>query len=174
MKRIHVWRSQFSWRMLLVRVLVNAMAMIATALLVPRIYFLDRSVGSLLLVAAVLGVLNAFVKPVIQFATLRFIFVTYGVVVALINGSILVLVGLILPRRFEVDGILWALVGGAVLGLFSSVLENLLGLTPPIVSDKYPEVRRDIGDRAAERRRRDLSERVAENDTSGTEPGAGA
>lgn len=174
MQRIHVWRSQFSWRMLLVRVLVNAMAMIATALLVPRIYFLDRSVGSLLLVAAVLGVLNAFVKPVIQFATLRFIFATYGVVVALINGSILVLLSWILPRRFEVDGILWALVGGAVLGLFSSVLENLLGLTPPIVSDKYPEIRRDIRDRAAESRRRELSEGVMETDTGGSEPEAGA
>jgi putative membrane protein len=130
--------------MLLVRVVVNAAALLFTAVVMPGIYFVDPSLLNLLFLSVVLGLLNAFVKPVIQFATLRFIFATYGVVVALINGIILLVLSVLLPQRFAVDGLLIALIGGAVLGLVSAVLESLLGLTPPIVSEKYPDLRRRI------------------------------
>ncbi len=147
MQRIETWRRQFNWRMLLVRIVVNALALLITAALVPSIYFVERNLRSWLLLAIGLGILNALIKPIIQFLTLRFIFATYGVVVALINAILLFLLALLLPNRFEVDGIFWALVGGAVLGIVSAVFENLLGLTPPIVSEKYPELRRRIQER---------------------------
>lgn len=147
MQRIALWRKQFNWRMLLMRIVVNALALLITAGLLPNIEFLERDVRTWLLLALALGVLNALVKPIIQFLTLRFIFATYGVIVALINGILLFLLSLLLPNRFAVDGILWALLGGAVLGIVSAVLENLLGLTPPIVSEKHPEIRRRIQER---------------------------
>jgi putative membrane protein len=133
--------------MLLMRTVVNALALLVTVLLVPKIYFLDNTLTTWLLVAVLLGLLNAFIKPVIQFAMLRFIFATYGVVVALINAVVLLLLALLLPNRFAVDSLFWALVGGGVIGLLSTLLENLLGLTPPIVSEKYPEVREMIRER---------------------------
>lgn len=147
MERIAMWRRQFNWRMLLMRIVVNAVALLVTAGLVPKIYFVDRTVVTWLLVAVGLGVLNALIKPVVQFLTLRFIFATYGLVLALINAIMLFLLSVLLPARFAVDGVLWALVGGAVLGIISAVLENLFGLTPPIVSEKYPELRQKIKDR---------------------------
>lgn len=147
MQRIATWRKQFSWRMLLMRTVINALALLVTAALVPNIYFVDRTLVSWLLVAIGLGVLNAVIKPIIQFATLRFIFATYGVILALINGIILWLLSVLMSARFTVDGILWALVGGAVIGIVSALLENLFGLTPPIVSEKYPELRQRIKDR---------------------------
>lgn len=147
MQQIATWRRQFNWRMLLVRIVVNALALLITAGLVPGIYFVERNFRSWLLLAIGLGILNALIKPIIQFLTLRFIFATYGVVVALINAILLILLALLLPNRFEVNGFLWALVGGAVLGIVSAVFENLLGLTPPIVSEKYPELRRRIQER---------------------------
>ena len=148
MQRIATWRRQFNWRMLLMRILINALALLITAGLVPRIYFIDRTVGTWLLLAIFLGVLNAFVKPIIQFLTLRFIFATYGLVVVLINGVLLLLLELLFPTRFAVNGIfIWPLVGGAVIGVISAFLESLLGLSPPIVSEKYPEVRQRIKDR---------------------------
>lgn len=122
--------------MLLVRIVVNALALLITAGLVPNIYFVERNVLSWLLLVLVLGLLNALIKPIIQFLTLRFIFATYGVVVALINAIMLYLLALILPSYFEVNGIFWALLGGAVLGIVSALFESLLGMTPPIVSDK--------------------------------------
>lgn len=148
MQRIATWRRQFNWRMLLMRIVINALALLITAALVPNIYFIDRTVRTWLLLAIFLGILNAFVKPIIQFLTLRFIFATYGLVVVLINGILLLLLELLFPTRFYVEGIvIWPLVGGAVIGIVSAFLESLLGLSPPIVSEKYPEVRQRIKDR---------------------------
>ena len=148
MQRIATWRRQFNWRMLLMRIVINALALLITAGLVPNIYFIDRNFRTWLLLAVALGVLNALVKPIIQFLTLRFIFATYGLVVVLINGILLLLLEFLFPTRFSVEGVfLWPLVGGAVIGIVSAFLESLLGLSPPIVSEKYPEVRQRIKDR---------------------------
>ncbi len=148
MHHLAMWRRQFNWRMLLMRMVVNALALLITVALVPNIYFIDRTVGLWIFLAVVLGILNALVKPIIQFLTLRFIFATYGLVLALINGVLLLLLELMFPTRFAVNGLIfWPLVGGLVIGITSAVLENLLGLTPPIVSEKYPEIRQRIKDR---------------------------
>ncbi len=148
MQRIAMWRRQFNWRMLLMRIVVNALALLITAGLVPNMYFVDRNVSTWLLMALALGVLNALVKPIIQFLTLRFIFATYGLVLVLINGILLLLLEFLFPTRFYIEGVFfWPLVGGAVIGIISAFLESLLGLSPPIVSERYPEVRQRIKDR---------------------------
>lgn len=172
MQRVATWRRQFNWRMLLMRIVVNALALLITAGLVPKIYFVDRTLLNWLLLALFLGVLNALVKPIIQFLTLRFIFATYGVIVALINGVLLFLLSLLLPDRFVVEGFLWALVGGAVLGLTSAVFENLLGLTPPIVSEKYPEVRRRIQERKSGSIEAAITQATVDKALSSGEPAA--
>jgi hypothetical protein len=43
---------------------------------------------------------------------------------------------------------LWLLVGGLVLGLISSFLENLLGLTMPVVPDEPPDLRLHVEEQA--------------------------
>ena len=140
--------KQFNWRFLLVRILVNALALAITAAITPKIYFVDKSVWAWLLMACTLGVLNALLKPLLQFLTLQFIFVTYGLVIVLVNALILMLLSFLFPMLFAVDNLLWALVGGLVLGLISSFLESLLGLTMPIVPDEPPELRRQVEERA--------------------------
>ena len=97
--RIDRFIKQFNWRFLLVRFLVNAIAVAITAAVTPKIYFVDRSIVSWLLITVMLGVLNALLKPILQFLTLQFIFVTYGLVVAgqdvQTAGTSLVRIGLI-------------------------------------------------------------------------------
>jgi putative membrane protein len=134
----------FNWRILLLRILINAVALLLTAALVPDIYFVNRSLLSLLLLALGLGVLNAFLKPVLQVLTLRFIFASYGLIVILINALILYLHALFFSARFAVDHFLWAFVGGALIGAIGSLLESLLGVTAPIVGDRYPYVRTKV------------------------------
>jgi len=140
--------KQFNWRFLLVRIVVNAFALAFTAAVLPKIYFVDRSIWNWLLMAIMLGVFNALLKPVLQFLTLQFIFVTYGLVVVLVNALLLWLLSFLFPARFAVDSLLWLLAGGLVLGLFSSFLESLMGLTMPIVPDEPPELRRQVEERA--------------------------
>ena len=138
--RIARFIKQFNWRFLLVRIVVNAFALAITATFVPKIYFVDKSIWSWLLMALMLGVLNALLKPILQFLTLQFIFATYGLVIVLVNTLLLLLLSWLFPERFEVGSLLWALVGGLVLGLLSSFLESLLGLTMPIVPDEPPQL----------------------------------
>ena len=156
-RKIPFWRN-FNWRILLLRILINAAALFLTAALVPDIYFVDRSLASLLLLALGLGLLNAFVKPVLQVLTLRFIFASYGLIVILINTLILYLLAFFFPARFAVDHLIWAFVGGALIGAIGSLLESLLGVTAPIVGDRYPNVRTKI----KEEQGRGLEARIAQ------------
>ena len=89
--------KQFNWRFLLVRILVNAIALAVTAAIVPKIYFVDKSIWNWLFMALMLGVLNALLKPILQFLTLQLIFVTYGLVIVLINALILLLLSFLFP-----------------------------------------------------------------------------
>lgn len=146
--RINRFIKQFNWRFLLVRILVNALALAVTAAVTPRIYFVDKSFGNWLLMALMLGVLNALLKPLLQFLTLQFIFVTYGLVVVVVNALLLWLLSLIFPGRFAVENFWWLLVGGLVLGLLSSFLESLLGLTMPILPDEPAELRHQVQEQA--------------------------
>jgi putative membrane protein len=140
--------KQFNWRFLLVRIVVNALALVFTAAVLPKIYFIDKTFWNLLLMAFMLGLLNALLKPILQFLTLQFIFVTYGLVVVLVNALLLWLLSFIFPNRFEAGGLVWLLLGGLVLGLLSSFLESLLGLTMPIVPDEPPELRQQVKEQA--------------------------
>jgi putative membrane protein len=167
---------QFNWRFLLVRILVNAIAVAITAAVTPRIYFVDKSVWSWLLIAVMLGVLNALLKPLLQFLTLRFIFVTYGLVIVLVNTVILLVLSFLFPTRFAVENLWWALLGGLVLGLLSSFLESLLGLTMPIVPEEEAALRRRLEKEARSIDWRAVTRREAEpaEQSLAIEPSAGA
>ena len=92
--------------MALVRILINAIVLVVIALVVPFVRFVDPSLLSIVLLAVALGVLNALVKPVLQFVFLPLIFFSktrlamwmhdFGVVICLaLVSSMLVAVTLI-------------------------------------------------------------------------------
>ena len=139
---------QFNWRFLLVRIVVNALALALTAAIIPTISFVDKTLGNWLLMALTLGVLNALLKPILQFLTLQFIFVTYGLVIVVVNALLLWLLSFLFPNRFAVESLWWLLVGGLFLGLLSSFLESLFGLTMPIVPDALRELRQQLEEQA--------------------------
>lgn len=136
------WRNILKWRIVLVRIAVNGLALLITTVLVPGIAFLDRTVGAVLLMALILGLLNAIVKPIVQFLTAPLLFASYGLVVVVINALILMSLSWLFPSIIAVHGLLWVLVGGMVIGLTASLLENLLGATPPIISDQPAQTRK--------------------------------
>ena len=135
-KKQHWTLKQFNWRAMLVRILVNGLTLIITVLLTPSMGFVNPTIWAILLLAIVLGVLNAIVKPIIQFFTLSLIFVTYGLVIIFINTFMLYLLSWLLPNYFHVDNFFWALLGGAIMGIAAGFLESLFGLTLPIVDEE--------------------------------------
>jgi len=145
MKRIPFLR-RFHWKTLLLRVLINAIVLAITVLIIPFIRFVDPSFLSILFMAAILGVLNALVKPILQFVLLPLIFASYGLVIVLVNTLMLLLLATLFPGFFAVENLLWAFVGGALIGILGTFLENLLGLVPPIVPDEETGLRRRFTD----------------------------
>ena len=136
MSRIR-FTKQLNWRMVLVRTLVNALALLVVSLL-PDIEFVEPTVLRVLIVAVMLGLLNSFIKPVVQFLTLPYIFVTYGFALVIINAIMLLLLNLVVPNMFNVETIRWAIVGGALMGLITAFLESLFGLQLPILPEGDP------------------------------------
>jgi putative membrane protein len=82
--------------------------------------------GSILLGAAVLGLANAFVKPVLAILTLPVILLTLGLSYFAINVLMLALAEWIAPE-FTIDGF-WTYVGATiVVWLVNWILNSLLG-----------------------------------------------
>jgi putative membrane protein len=124
-----------NWKLILMRILIYGLAIAITAFLLPGIQIADNSIMTYLILGAVFGLLGAFVKPAIQFLTLPLLFVTYGLVIVMFDTVTLILLELLLPDLLAIRGTLWAIAGGAMLGFLGNLLENLLGLTPPIIDD---------------------------------------
>jgi len=71
-----------------------------------------KSTGSLIAAAVLLGLVNAFVKPVVVILTLPFTLITLGLFLLVINALMLMLVSAFLDG-FNVHGF-WAAVFGAI------------------------------------------------------------
>ncbi len=77
-----------------------------------------------LLAAVVLGLVNAFIKPLITLLTLPINFLTLGLFSLVINAVLILLVAAIVPG-FEVDNFLAALLFSVVLSIVSSIVNSL-------------------------------------------------
>ncbi|RPI98698.1 MAG: hypothetical protein EHM39_07700, partial [Chloroflexi bacterium] len=51
-----------------------------------------------------------------------------GLFFVLINGIMLLITEALAGDRFRIDGFWWAVLGGIVVGVIATVLENMLGL----------------------------------------------
>jgi putative membrane protein len=138
-RRIWARVQALNWRLYLVRILAAGLAAVLTVALLPGLGFSGWDWGQFLGIAVVFGVLNATIKPALQFLTLRFIFNTYGVVVILINAVLLALLGRIMEGTFEVYRPVALLAGGLVVGVLGMAFETLLGANPPVLDRDYKE-----------------------------------
>lgn len=115
-------------RNLLLRLIVNAAALAATAALLPGIGVRDNEMGTLLIIAAIFGLINALLKPLFIVLSCPLIILTLGLFVIVVNGLMLLITDALAGGRFTVDGLGWAILGGLVVGAISGILESVLGL----------------------------------------------
>ena len=111
-------------RGLVVRWIVCAIALYLTSSVVRGIEV--RSLASLLLAAAVIGVIDAFVRPIVLVLTFPISFVTLGLFVLVVNAAMLALASVFVPG-FEVHGFWSALWGWLLLSFFTFVINVLIG-----------------------------------------------
>lgn len=111
-------------RNLVVRILVNAVALWVAAKVVPGVHVMG-GVVHLLLIAVVFGVVNAIVKPIVKFFTFPFILLTLGLFTLVIN-ALMVLLTAGLLRSFSVDGFMPAFWAGLITSVVSFCLSVFL------------------------------------------------
>jgi putative membrane protein len=99
--------------------LVSGLAVIITAYLLPGV----RVTGffAALVTALILGLINAFIRPLLILLTLPLNILTLGLFTLVINALLIMLAAAIVPG-FSVQGFWWALLFGLVLAIISYVL----------------------------------------------------
>ena len=108
--------------MLLMGLLINVIAVAVAAYILPGIH-VDGWMSALA-VAVVLGIVNAFIKPIVTLLTLPLTILTLGLFLIVINIALVFLVAAIVPG-FRVDGWLSALLFSIVVSVVGSVLQGL-------------------------------------------------
>ena len=107
---------------LLIRWILNTLALFLVVKIVPG--FTWRDWLSLAIAAAVLGLLNAIVRPILFVLTLPITVVTLGLFLLVLNAIMLELTAWLVPG-FGIEGFGWAIVGALVLSIISLVTDRI-------------------------------------------------
>ncbi|NJM17516.1 MAG: phage holin family protein [Richelia sp. SL_2_1] len=103
----------------------TAVSLLITAYIVPE--FVIKSFVAALVAAVVIGLVNAFIRPILSILTLPINLLTFGLFTFVINGFTLWLASILTPNYgFTIGGPLAALLGSIVLAIVSSVINYLL------------------------------------------------
>jgi putative membrane protein len=114
---------------LILRWIAAAAAVACAAWLVPGITY-QGGLGGLLVVALILGLVNALVRPLLRWLSCGLIVLTLGLFLFIINALMLLLAAAISRQvgiDFAVNGFVAALVGSVVITLVSWVFSLALG-----------------------------------------------
>ncbi len=103
---------------------VSALAIMVAAYLLTGVV-VDNFITALVL-AVVLGAINAFVKPVLVILSLPVTILTLGLFIFVIDAALIMLAAYIVPG-FAVAGFWWALIFAVVLGIVHFVLGLFAG-----------------------------------------------
>jgi putative membrane protein len=117
---------------LLVKIVINAIAVYVAVLLVPQINFpaaqdllsLQGNWWHVVVVALILALINAYVKPILRILSLPITLMSMGLFLFVLNAIMLEITDGIVPG-FEIDGFGWAIVGAVVLALVSLVTNRI-------------------------------------------------
>ena len=108
----------------LIRLVLNAVALIAVAYIVPGIHV--YGIGGALLAALILGIVNAVIRPILIVISLPIEILTLGFFVLVINALLFWFVGA-LHVGLYVDGFWPAFWGALLMAIASWVLSMLTG-----------------------------------------------
>lgn len=106
----------------IIKLAINVFALFVVAYLVPG--FVLTGLWPAIVAAIVIGVINTFIKPILQIIALPFSILTFGIAAFLINVALLYAVSFIVPG-FRIANFVTAAVASVVLSLVSWFLHKL-------------------------------------------------
>jgi putative membrane protein len=110
-------------RRILFKWLINALALLVTTYLVNGIQV--TGAPALFMAAALLGILNAFIRPIFIILTLPINIITLGLFTLIINGAMLWFVSLTI-KGFVIQGFWPAVIGALIISIVSWLFNWLM------------------------------------------------
>lgn len=107
---------------LLTRIIINVGALLTVGYLLPG--FSLRDLGAAIVAAIVIGLINTYIRPILQLVALPITIVTFGIGAFLVNVFLLWVSSLIVPG-FEIDNFITASIASILLTLISWFLHSL-------------------------------------------------
>lgn len=114
------------WLRFVLNWLINTLAVALTALILHE-HIQYQTPQDLVLASLLLGILNAFVRPILMLVALPLVIFTLGLFYFVINGLLLYFTGLLLQPHFSVSSFGYAFVGAALISVISTLLNVLTG-----------------------------------------------
>jgi len=109
---------------ILINLVIYTIAIAAAAAILPGVSI--SGFWSAVLTAVILGLINAFIKPVLIILTLPVNILTLGLFTLIINALLIMLAAAIVPG-LQVDSFWWALLYGVILAIISWILFGIFG-----------------------------------------------
>ncbi len=106
------------------RWIFNTAAIYITTRLISGLRVPD--VGGAIIAALILGIVNAFIRPVILLLTLPLNIVTLGLFTLVVNTIMLYIVAAAAPHQLQISGFGAAFIGALLIAIISTVLSRLL------------------------------------------------
>lgn len=107
----------------MIKLLITILSLFIVEKIVPGFYV--DSFWTAVVVAVVLGIINTFIKPILQIIALPISIATLGISAFLINVGLLMLVGAIVPG-FEIAGFWVAVIASVAITMVNWFLNKLI------------------------------------------------
>ena len=107
----------------ILRIFITALALFFVVNIVPGIHI--EGIWTAVVVAFVLGILNAVVRPILILLTFPITIVTLGLFILVINASLFFFAASFIDG-FEVSGFVSALIGSLLMSVVSSITHKIL------------------------------------------------
>jgi len=119
-------------RSILTKVVINAFAVWIATLVIPAVTVVTGSIGhrilSLLIVGALFGLINTFVKPLVKLFTLPLYWLTLGLISFFVNALMLKIVEWLSGKigiTFDTGPFFWSTLGAALVVIFVAMILNV-------------------------------------------------
>jgi putative membrane protein len=116
-------------RLVLTKVVINAVAIWIATLVIPQVTVEGSTVGetllSLVIVGALFGLINTFIKPVVKLFTLPLYLLSLGLISFVVNALMLKIVEWLSGKigiTFDAGPFFWSTIGAAVVVTFVSMI----------------------------------------------------
>jgi putative membrane protein len=136
-------RQGYVMLIILTRWLIITVAILVASAILPGIHV--ESLLTAIVAAAILGVINTFLRPVLLILTLPLTILTLGVFAFILNALMLLLVAYFVPG-FEIEGFLWAFLGSLIISIVNWIVNRFINRPDPGRPQKPDVVDLERGD----------------------------